>query len=114
MLDLESLQERLGWELVNSQFLSVMIVNRKHQVVWHNQKFADEFNQGQPVDSTTPCFQAAGFGQIHADCPLQESIRTGKSSMACVDAGDSNFLYISIPLDEEHAAKVHIFLPKNP
>lgn len=32
--------------------------------------------------------------------------------MACLDQGDVNFLYMTIPLDEEHAAKVHVFLPK--
>lgn len=112
MISLGALQEKLGQELVNSPFLAVMIVNRKYQVVWHNQKFADDFNQGQPIADKSPCFQAGGFGQVHADCPLQESIRTGKSNMACIDAGESNFFYMCIPLDEEHAAKVHIFLPK--
>ena len=43
---LEGMLGKLGRELVNSPYLSVMILNRKYQIVWHNQKFADEFNEG--------------------------------------------------------------------
>jgi hypothetical protein len=112
MVDLEELKKRLGEELVNSPFLSVMIVNRKYQVVWHNQRFAEEFNQGG--ESTgVPCFQAAGFDKVHANCPLQKSIKEGKPNMAAIESDDSTFFYMCIPLDEEHAAKVHFFLPRN-
>jgi hypothetical protein len=74
MVSLEALQEKLGKELVNSPFLSVMIVNRQFEVVWHNQRFADEFNQGG--ESTgVPCFQAAGFGEVHANCRCRGALR---------------------------------------
>jgi hypothetical protein len=109
----EELLGKLGRELVNSPFLSVMIVNRKYEVVWHNQRFADEFNGGMPIEKNR-CFQAAGFGKVHDDCPLQKSIRVCKSIRGFLDFGDRNFLFLTIPLDGEHAAKVHIFLPKEP
>lgn len=108
---MEILLEKLGHELVNSPYLSVMILDKKYQIVWHNQRFADEMNQGNPV-VVTPCFQAVGSDKVHANCPTQQSIETGESSMACLDQGDVNFLYMTIPLDDEHAAKVHIVLPK--
>ncbi len=103
--------EKLGQELVNSPYLSVMILNRKYQVVWHNQRFADEMNGGQEIKDST-CFRAVGSDKVHEGCPLHRTIETGQSSMDCLDYGDSNFFYMTIPLDEEHAAKVHIFLPK--
>ncbi|MGI6359080.1 MAG: hypothetical protein ACOX2K_10405 [Bacillota bacterium] len=108
---MEALLEKLGHELVNSPYLSVMILNRKYQIIWHNQRFADEMNEGKSLVGM-PCFQAVGSQKVHANCPTQQSIETGKSSMACLDQGDVNFLYMTIPLDEEHAAKVHVFLPK--
>lgn len=111
MVDMEVMLGKLGRELVNSPYLAVMISNRKYQIVWHNQKFADEFNQGSTISGVT-CFQAVGSEKVHDGCPLQQTIRTGKGIMEFLDAGESNFLYMTIPLDEEHAAKVHMFLPK--
>ena len=102
---------KLGKELVESPFLSVMIVNKRYEVVWHNQRFADELCGGKPMQGS-PCFQAAGAEKVHADCPLQRSIRTGERIKGFLDFGEKNFLFLSIPLDEEHAAKVHIMLPK--
>lgn len=110
-VNVEVLQEKLGKGLVNSPFLSVMIVNRKYQVVWHNQRFAEEFNHG--ADRTgVPCFQAAGFDKIHADCPLQKSIKESEPNMGNIESEDSTFFYMCIPLDAEHAAKVYVFLPR--
>lgn len=109
----DELLAKLGGELADSPFLSVMIVNRKYEVVWTNRRFAEEFNEGAPIENKL-CFQAAGFGRVHEDCPLQKSIRTGKCVKGFLDFGDRNFLFLTIPLDGEHAAKVHIFLPKEP
>lgn len=108
---LAGLLNKLGQELINSPYLSVMILNRRYQLVWHNQRFADEFNHGQPIVDST-CWQAVGSAQVHANCPLHRTIANGRGEMEYLDVGDQNFLYLTIPLDEEHAAKVHIFLPK--
>lgn len=110
-MNIEAMLGKLGTELVNSPYLSVMIVNRKYQIVWHNQRFADEFHQGQSVVGQ-PCFLTVGSDKVHEDCPLQQSIVTQESHKEYLDFGEQNFLYMTIPLDEEHAAKVHIFLPK--
>jgi len=111
--NLEKLLGKLGSELVNSPFLSVMIVNRKYQMVWHNQRFADEFNNGKKIENLT-CFQAIGSDKVHEDCPLQNSLRQNVNSKGFLDFGSNNFLFLTIPLNEEYAAKVHIFLPKGP
>lgn len=111
-MNTEELLGKLGEKLVHSPYLSVMIINKKYEVVWHNQRFADEFNGGEPVEKQF-CFQAAGFGKVHEDCPLQKSIQTGKCCKGFLDFGDRNFLFLTISLDSEHAAKVHIFLPKD-
>lgn len=113
MNNTEAMLSKLGRALVDSPYLSVMIVNKKYQIVWHNQRFADELNDGQALIGT-PCFQSVGSKEIHAGCPLHKSIMSGDSSKGFLDFGEQNFLYLTIPLDEEHAAKVHIFLPKQP
>ena len=113
MVDIEIMLGKLGSALVNSPYLSVMIVNKKYQIIWHNQRYADELNGGQALTGT-PCFQSVGSAAVHANCPLQKSIKTGETSKGFLDFGEQNFLYLTIPLDEEHAAKVHIFLPKKP
>lgn len=105
--------DKLGKGLVDSPFLSVMIVNRKYQIVWHNQRFADEFNGGEEITTGT-CFQAIGSEKVHEDCPLQKSLRNQSQVRGYLDFGENNFLFLTIPVDEEHAAKVHIFLPKEP
>jgi hypothetical protein len=112
-MDLEKMLGKLGDELINSPYLSVMIVNKKYQIVWNNQRFADEFNKGNSLLGK-PCFHAIGDDTVHENCPLQKSIREGSRSKGFLDFGDRNFFFLSIPLDEEHAAKVHIFLPKEP
>lgn len=113
MIDISNMLEKLGSELVNSPYFSVMVVNKKYQIVWHNQRYAEELNNGKSLVGT-PCFQSVGSKVVHAECPLHISIITGDSSKGFLDFGEQNFLYITIPLDEEHAAKVHIFLPKQP
>lgn len=112
-MNLEDMLGKLGRELVDSPFLSVMIVNRKYQVVWHNRRFADEFNNGNRIEHNT-CFQTIGSDKVHENCPLQKSIRDQVAIKGFLDFGDRNFLFLTIPVDEEHAAKVHIFLPKEP
>ncbi len=111
-LNIENMLSKLGQELVNSPYLSVMVVNKKYQVVWHNQRFADEFNNGQKIENKT-CFQASGQDKVHESCPLQQSLRNDSRIKGFLDFGDNNFFFLTIPIDEEHAAKVHIFLPKN-
>ena len=111
-MKIDEMLSKLGSELVNSPFLSVMVVNKKYQIVWHNQRFAEEFAQEQQILGQT-CFQAIGSPQVHEDCPLQDSIKTQTSHKEFLDFGQQYFLYMTIPLDEEHAAKVHIFLPKD-
>lgn len=112
-VNIEEMLSTLGRELIGSPYLSVMIVNRKYQIVWHNQRFADEFNGGNRVERGT-CFHTIGSDKVHADCPLQKSLRNKTAIKGFLDFGDRNFLFLTIPLDEEHAAKVHIFLPKQP
>jgi len=111
MDNINSMLGKLGQELVNSTFLSVMIVNKKHQVVWHNQRFAEEFAHGRELRGM-PCFETIGSTKVHNPCPLHQSIVSGESSKGFLDFGDQFFLYLTIPLNDEHAAKVHIFLPK--
>ena len=82
-------------------------------MVWHNQRFADEFNNGEKIEGLT-CFQSIGSDKVHNDCPLQKSLRHGSKIKGFLDFGSNDFLFLTIPLDEEHAAKVHIFLPKEP
>jgi hypothetical protein len=110
--NIEAMLAKLGGELVNSPFLSVMIVNRKYQIVWCNQRFAEEFGHAGVLDSNMTCFNAIGSEKVHEGCPLQRSLLAGKCIKGFLDFGDRNFLFLTIPLDEEHAAKVHIFLPK--
>lgn len=109
--EIEKMLDKLGSELVHSPFLSVIIVNRQYRVLWSNQRFADEMNGGQSVAGRR-CFEALGSDKAHKDCPLQKSLREGKRMKGFLDFGDRNFLFLTIPLDEDHAAKVHIFLPK--
>lgn len=109
----EKMLDKLGRELIDSPFLSIMIVNKKYQVVWHNRRFADEFSNGVEIRGMT-CFQAIGSEKVHEDCPLQRSLLEGVDIKGFLDFGDKNFLFFTIPIDEEHAAKVHIFLPKSP
>lgn len=111
MFNLDSALDTLGRELVHSPFLSVIIVNQRYQVVWSNQRFADEFAQGRPVCEGL-CFEVIGDDRVHQDCPVQAS-RIEKVRMRGVyDFGDQDFLFLTIPLDDEHAAKVHLYLPK--
>ena len=44
MGNLEKMLDKLGQELINSPFLSIMIVNKKYQVVWHNQTKDSQMN----------------------------------------------------------------------
>lgn len=110
--NIEAMLAKLGGELINSPFLSVMIVNRKYQIVWRNRRFAEEFGRDGVLDNNMTCFQTIGSEKVHEDCPLQKSLRTGKCIKGFLDFGDRNFLFLTVPLDGEHAAKVHIFLPK--
>lgn len=111
MFDLTHALETLGNELVHSPFLSITIVNRKYQIVWSNQKFADEFTQGQPIDSGL-CFEVVGSDKVHKDCPVQASRIEKVRIKGIYDFGDCDFFFLTIPLDDDHAAKVHLYLPK--
>lgn len=110
-MDVNGLLKHLGTQIVNSPYLSVMIVNRKYQIVWHNQRFADEFNGGKPIENKF-CYQSSGSAAAHDGCPAQKSIQTGKTISGYMDFGDRNFFFITVPLDGELAAEVHVSLTK--
>jgi hypothetical protein len=110
---MDKLMEKLGKELVNSPFLSVMILNTKNEIVWHNKRFAQDFNLGDNLVGKK-CFEVLGSATPHLNCPLAESLNNDKRMKGFLDFGEQNFFFITVPLDKEHAAKIHIFLPKEP
>ncbi len=104
---------KLGMEIVNSPFLSIMILNRDNEIVWHNERFARDFDLGADLVGKK-CYHVTGNESVHAFCPLDESINYGKRMKGFLDFGDTNFYFFTVPLDENHAAKIHVFLPKEP
>ncbi len=110
---MQELLTKLGNELVNSPFLSLMILDRDSRIVWHNQRFAQDFYLGDDLVGKK-CYNVTGSAKEHPGCPLQASLNEGKRIKGYLDFGSSNFFYLTIPLDESHAAKLHIFLPKEP
>lgn len=111
VFDLDNALLTLGNALVHSPFLSVIIVNQKYRIVWCNQRFAEEFTGGQPVRDGL-CFETIGAEKVHANCPLQTSRIEKARTKGILDFGDRDFLFLTIPLDEDHAAKVHLYIPK--
>lgn len=110
---MEKLLATLGQELVNSPYLSVMILDRDNNIVWHNQRFAKDFNQGDNLIGKK-CYNVTGSDGKHNNCPLDKSLNENKRMKGYMDFGGSNFLFLTVPLDENHSAKVHMFLPKEP
>ncbi len=110
---MEELLSKLGKELVDNPFLSMMILDENYNIVWHNASFSRDFDLGDNLVGKK-CFEVTGSPTIHANCPLQKSLKEHKRIKGFLDFGDVNFLYFTVPLDEKHAAKIHIFLPKEP
>jgi transcriptional regulator with PAS, ATPase and Fis domain len=110
---MEKLLAILGQELVNSPFLSVMILDNENNIVWHNPRFAQDFNQGENLVGKK-CFNVTGSDAKHNNCPLDICITENKRVKGYLDFGSHNFFYLTVPLDEKHSAKVHVFLPKEP
>ena len=110
---MENLLVKLGKELVKSPFLSVMILNKNNEIVWHNERFAKDFDQGPDLVGKR-CFEVLGSETTHANCPLEESLNKGKRMKGFLDFGGQNFYFLTVPLDQNHAAKIHVFLPKEP
>lgn len=110
---MEKLFEKLGLELVNSPFLSIMILDDDNNIVWHNERFAKDFDQGDNLVGKK-CYHVTGSEGIHSNCPLELSMKENKRVKGYLDFGDANFFYMTVPLDEKHAAKIHVFLPKQP
>lgn len=107
----ETILSRLSKNILDNPFLSIMILNNKLDVVWHNERFAEEMNDGKKIENMK-CFEVLGSKQAHKDCPLMKSIEKQVSTKGFLDSEDRNFFFLTIPIDENHAAKIHIFLPK--
>jgi hypothetical protein len=110
---MEELLLKLGKELVNSPYLSVMIVDDDNNIVWHNERFAKDFLQGDNLVGKK-CYHVTGSNSIHDDCPLALSVNEQKRVKGYLDFSSQNFFFLTVPLDAKHAAKVHVFLPKQP
>ncbi len=110
---MDALLTKLGKEMVESPFLSVMILDDDNTIVWHNERFAKDFNQGDNLVGKK-CYNVTGSDKMHLNCPLELSLRENKRVKGYIDFGNINFLYLTVPLDEKHAAKIHVFLPKEP
>jgi len=110
---MKELLDKLGKELVNSPFLSVMILDNDNNIVWHNERFAKDFLQGDNLVGKK-CYNVTGSHTVHDDCPLALSKNEQKRVKGYLDFSSRNFFYLTVPLDATHAAKVHIYLPKEP
>lgn len=108
-----ALLQTLGQELVNSPFLSIMILNERYEIVWHNHRFAEEMSEGKDVTGRH-CFEVAGSEGIHDNCPLMLALKDKKRVNGFLDFGDVNFYYLTVPVGDNLAAKIHVFLPKEP
>jgi hypothetical protein len=107
----ESVFALLGQELVNNPYLSIMILNENYEIVWHNERFGEEMGDGADMKGQN-CFKVVGSQTPHDTCPLMQTIREQKRIKGFLDFGDRNFLYMTVPLGDKLAAKIHMFLPK--
>jgi len=110
---MDELLVKLGKELVNSPYLCIMILDDENNIVWHNPRFAKDFDMGDNLVGKK-CYNVTGSENIHPNCPLEISMKENKRVKGFQSFGDINFFYLTVPLDEKHAAKIHVFLPKEP
>ena len=101
----------LGKELIDSPFLSIMILDDTYKIVWHNEQFGQEMGNGADLRGKH-CFEVTGSPSPHDNCPLMASILDKKRVQGFLDFGDNNFFFLTVPLSEGYAAKIHVFLPK--
>ncbi|MGE5527750.1 MAG: hypothetical protein ACM3X6_01225 [Patescibacteria group bacterium] len=110
-MDLEPILAALGQQLVESPALSIMIVDREMNIVWHNASYARDMGGGPDLVGMK-CYAAASDVRRHAGCPTRASLFKGKTTRGLYDFGARNALVITMPLPHELAAKIHVFLPK--
>jgi len=106
------LVSKLKDAILDSPHLAVMILDRKLDIVWHNQRFGQEFRDSMPIVGRK-CFQVTGSDKPHQNCPLRASFDRGKFTQGFFDFGDRNFVFVTIPLGDGYAAKIHTYLPKD-
>lgn len=107
----DQLLEQLKSSLINSPHLAVMILDKRMTVVWHNKRFGEEFRDSGTLIGKR-CFDITAAGKPHAGCPLKISQTAGKNTKGFFDFGDRLFFFLTIPLKDGYAAKVHAYLPK--
>jgi len=98
--------------LVNSPHLAVMILDKDMKIVWHNKRFGEEFKESGEIVGKR-CFDITAAGKPHAGCPLKVSQKEGRNTKGYFDMGDKLFFFLTIPLKDGHAAKVHTYLDKS-
>jgi len=97
--------------ILNSPFLSIMIVDKDLNIVWHNNAFAKNFDKGDNLVGMK-CYEVTGSKKQHEWCPTQISLHKRKYTKGFYDFGDKNFFVLTLPLANKHVAKLHAFLPK--
>ena len=107
-----TLVETLKQQVLDSPDLAIMILDRQMNVVWHNRRFAEEFGDMAPL-AGKKCYDITKAGKPHQGCPLQISLN-GKYSKGLFDFGEKNFFFMTLPLGDGYAAKIHTYLPKQP
>jgi len=112
IMDVSDLTSKLGESLVNSPHLAVMILDKSMTIVWHNSCFKKEFKPAETIVGKK-CFDITAAGKPHSNCPLKKSRTTKKQIKDCFDFGDKLFFFITIPLGNGYAAKVHTYIQKN-
>ncbi|MDQ7797521.1 MAG: hypothetical protein RDU76_01085 [Candidatus Edwardsbacteria bacterium] len=110
--ELLSLISELEKSIVNSPHLAVMILDKDMKIVWHNKRFGEEFKESGEILGKR-CFDITTAGKPHAGCPLKVSQKEGRNTKGYFDMGDKLFFFLTIPLKDGHAAKVHTYLDKS-
>jgi hypothetical protein len=110
---MDELLSKLGKQLIDSPFLAIMVQDEDNNIVWHNKLFAQEFDLGDNLVGRK-CYEVSGSPTKHNGCPSEQALKTGKHVCGWLDWGEKNFFFVAVPLDEKHAAELHVRLPKEP
>jgi hypothetical protein len=108
--NINELVNTLKQAVLDSPDLAIMILDAKMNVVWHNRRFGEEFAESAPLDGKK-CYDITKTGKPHQGCPLRIS-QEGRYSKGMFDFGEKNFFFMTLPLGDGYAAKIHTYLPK--
>jgi hypothetical protein len=111
-MDINEIVNSSASAFIHSTLFGVVIVDKEYNIVWHNEKFANDYTAGVNVVGIK-CYESLGSDIPHKICPTKATLTNKSFSRQLLDQDNNYFVSMSFPVGNDFAAHIYTSFDKD-